>query len=1283
MNNAIKKSIKELEEDITEVAKTATNKTLGKKVVKRLKSTLNDLYKIYKKNTAKIVKEKTITKPIARLFKNEFSNIDLIPSKKKSSKERQKIRFGELDNANINEINKTKRKREHYKALGDAFKEIYITDNVNNEAIMKLVMSQKIQKELIDARQNKKTLNVHFEVNFEMLNNEGESVIRYYRNVLNSVPSFNVINTLINDFYDSLNEQILISVNQSQLVFSRIIKFTIRTTKINRRVGGSYIPLPEKVQNSNSCINVKNEDNRCFEYSILASKCFKLVSINGKTNPKVYKKHFDKIKIPENQKYPIDIIEDIPKYEELNKLRIMVYVIRNNMFDIEYKSESKYDETINLYLIEDEETENKHFSWIKNISRMRNHLSTDKKNKKYDCDNCYAKSYKTQEKLDEHMKLCMNHKRCLVELPKEGQNTMKFINQCNEFKHPFDIQADFESTLLKVSKRDNQKDIDEGGDDRKTNAYQKHVPNSFGLKYNCIHDKYSEPVKLFNSSNPEEVCKKWVEEVERLAKKSYDITQLNKDKIFWKDNEKELHDKNIKCCNCECKYDINNYKVAHHDHINGIFINSLCNECNLRFKYKKFLPVYLHNLKGYDSHLFIKSLYHYGYQQENNAKHENITCIPNNEEKYISFSKKIKVGEYTNKDKKKCPIMYEIRFIDTFAFMLSSIDSLTNNLKAGCTTTKEFRKAFKNTSNEFKDDKEFNLMIQKGVYPYDYIDNYDKLNTLKLPKIKHFYSKLTESMCKQEDYDRAHIVWNTFKCKSLMDYHNLYLKSDVLLLSDIWSNFREVCYKNYGLDCTYYYTSPSLAWDAMLKKTKVELELLTDNDKVLFVENGIRGGLSIISKRHAKANNEYIDDYDKSKEESYITYLDANNLYGGAMSEYLPFKGFEWDKRNWTKEKIMDLDDKGDNGFTFCVDLHIPEDKHDYFNGYVPLPVNKKIKKSELNDWQQKDYNECDITKLCCSLEDRKEYVVHYRMLKLALSLGFELTKVHKCLTYKQKPFLKEYIDLNTALRTKAKSDFEKDFYKLMNNSVFGKTMENVRNRIDFKLIASEEKANRLKNVNTFTIFNDDLVGVHIQKQKVKMNKPIYIGHCVLDDSKYTMIDFHYNFMKKKFKNIELCFSDTDSVCYHIKNDNVYDVIKDNINYFDLSNYPENHKLFDTTNKKVVNKFKNESIAEIKEFVGLRSKLYSYITNDDEEHKKCKGVKKYVVKKYIRHANYKNTLLTRENFNISQNVIRSYGHQLYSETTKKIALSAYSDKEYILDDNIHTLTHGHYKIGKK
>ena len=226
--------------------------------------------------------------------------------------------------------------------------------------------------------------------------------------------------------------------------------------------------------------------------------------------------------------------------------------------------------------------------------------------------------------------------------------------------------------------------------------------------------------------------------------------------------------------------------------------------------------------------------------------------------------------------------------------MASSLDSLTNNLKNGCKTIKDLRNVFKNTSDEFKDDDEFNLMIQKGIYPYDYIDNYERLNETKLPKKKKFYSKLNYSECSNEDYERARIVWSKFKCNKLLDYHNLYLKSDVLLLSDIWANFRDISYKNYNLDSTYYYTSPSLSFDAMILKTKINLELLTDIKMVCMVEKGIRGGLSQIMKRYAESNNKYMKKYDKTKEDSYITYLDANNLYGGAMSEHLPYANFKW-----------------------------------------------------------------------------------------------------------------------------------------------------------------------------------------------------------------------------------------------------------------------------------------------------------------------------------------------------------------------------------------------------
>ena len=290
----------------------------------------------------------------------------------------------------------------------------------------------------------------------------------------------------------------------------------------------------------------------------------------------------------------------------------------------------------------------------------------------------------------------------------------------------------------------------------------------------------------------------------------------------------------------------------------------------------------------------------------------------------------------------------------------------------------------------------------------------------------------------------------------------------------------------------------------------------------------------------------------------------------------------------------------------------------------------------------------------------------------------------------------------NTEQRAKATNEFEKDFYKLMNNSVYGKTMENVRNRINFKLVSSKEKAQGIRNtLLRYTIFCEDdeeesgkgLVGVHMCKQQVKLNKPIFIGQNVLDQSKYLMYDFHYNTMLKNFKreNIDLLFTDTDSLCYHIKKQNPYQLMKEQSHLFDLSNYPKNHEMNNNTNKKMIGKFKNESINQITEFVGLRSKLYAYRTDlsvdkdDHDEHKKCKGVKRSVVAQDITFQNYKNTLFDRQVFKIKQNGFRSYKHQIYTETVNKVALSHADDKSFIHANKVKCFTFGHYlnTIGAK
>jgi len=277
------------------------------------------------------------------------------------------------------------------------------------------------------------------------------------------------------------------------------------------------------------------------------------------------------------------------------------------------------------------------------------------------------------------------------------------------------------------------------------------------------------------------------------------------------------------------------------------------------------VPVKFHNLSGYDAHLFVKNL--------NMMGEGDIDCIPNTEELYISFSKCI----YDDEKKFK----YKIRFIDSFRFLPASLDKLAGNLEPN---------QFKHARETFSD--ECDLLLRKGVFPYDWFDSLEKLKETKLPPKEEFYSKLNDSETSDSDYEHAQKVWNHFGMKTFREYHDLYLKTDVLL-ADIFESFRGVSMENYKLDPCWYYTAPGLAWDACLKKTGVKLELLSDINMLLMIEKGIRGGVSMISKRYSKANNKYMKNFDPTKQSKFIQYFDANKLYRWAMSQPLPLNNFK------------------------------------------------------------------------------------------------------------------------------------------------------------------------------------------------------------------------------------------------------------------------------------------------------------------------------------------------------------------------------------------------------
>ena len=582
-----------------------------------------------------------------------------------------------------------------------------------------------------------------------------------------------------------------------------------------------------------------------------------------------------------------------------------------------------------------------------------------------------------------------------------------------------------------------------------------------------------------------------------------------------------------------------------------------------------------------------------------------------------------------------------LTFLDSFQFMSSSLERLVGNIP---------RESLKYTSQKFKG-KKLDLMAKKGVYPYYYMDSFNKFNE-KLPPKEEFYSILNNENISDEDYQHAQHVWNTFSLKNMGDYHNLYLTSDVLLLADVFENFRKTCLEYYKLDPCHYFTSPGLSWDAMLKMTNIKLELMTDIDIFQFIEKGLRGGISYIANRYGKANNKYMKEYDDKAPSKYIMYLDANNLYGWAMSQYLPTGGFRW----MTQKQIDNINlakykEDSNKGFIAEVDLEYPKELHNLHNDYPLAPEKVKVTKDMLSDYCQNIADKYNIStglvhKLIPTLGNKEKYVLHYRNLQLYINLGLKVTKVHQVLEFNQSPWLKQYIDFNTEKRKNAKNAFEKDFFKLMNNSVFGKTMENIRKRVDVRLVTDEKKLLQWVSKPTYVsgkIFNENLVVVHKIKETLTLNRPAYVGMCILDLSKTLMYDFHYNYIKEKYGDkTKLLFTDTDSLTYEIEAKDVYQDFWNDKNKFDNSDYSESSPYFDKTNKKVIGKFKDEAAGvPICEFIGLRSKMYSYIKDNQKGGKTAKGIKKNVIKKDIQHENYQETLFNNKQMYHKMKTIRS------------------------------------------
>ena len=1033
--------------------------------------------------------------------------------------------------------------------------------------------------------------------------------------------------------------------------------------------GSSYIPLPKELQNSaKGLINIKNEDNECFRWCHI--RHLNPQDKNPQRIKKTDKQYIEKLDYTDIE-FPVTV-KHYKRIEKQNSINVNVFGYElKQPFPI-YVSKEKHHDHMELLMIT--KGENKHYVLMKDFNKFM-YNQTKHGNKKHFCMHC-LQCFSREDVLTEHIPNCIaiNGEQA-IKMPEEGAE-VHFRNFQKQQAVPFVIYADFEAITEKV-------DSCQPSDKKSyTEAHQKHTDCGYGYKVVCCYDdKYSKPVQVFRGENAvykfmenmlEEVdwCKQTMEE------------QFNKPLEMTEEDEVDFQ-KATKCHICDQQYqgdlkdvvdikDIDSnteIRVRDHCHITGKFRGSAHQECNLKLQIKPDtikIPVFFHNLRGYDSHFIMQQIgeiakKHAYINKRGEECHMNINCIPNNMEKYMAFM----LGKH-------------LTFLDSMQFMLFGLNKLVENLPTD---------KFKYTDEEFQGE-ELKFVKRKGVYPYDHMDSFQKFEETELPTQEQFYNLLNDESISDEDYQHAQNVWKTFNMKSMGDYHDVYLKADVLLLADVFENFRKTCLQYYGLDPCYYFTSPGLSWDAMLKMTNIRLNLISDVDMYQFVEKGMRGGVSYIANRFGEANNKYMTEYDETAPEKHIMYLDANNLYGWAMSQYLPTGGFKW-----LNEEFLLLDDytdDSDKGLILEVDLEYPPELHDLHNDYPLAPEKVKVERDMLSAYCKKIAEKFNMSsglveKLIPTLGGKEKYVLHYRNLQLYLDLGMKLKKVHRVLEFNQSPWLKEYIDFNTVKRANAKNSFEKDFFKLMNNSVFGKTMENLRKRVDVRLVTNEKKLFKLTSKPTYVsckIFNEDLVAVHKIKETLTLNRPAYVGMCILDLSKTLMYDFHYNYIKDKYGDkAKLLFTDTDSLMYEIQTDDVYKDLFVDKDKFDNSDYPEDSPFYFGDNKKVIGKFKDEAAGvPIIEFVGLKSKMYSYIKDNGEGGKTAKGVKKNVIRNDMRHVNYNDVLMNNTQMRHKMRCIRSVKHQLGTYEINKISLSCYDDKRYIHDNGITSYAYSHYMI---
>ena len=836
----------------------------------------------------------------------------------------------------------------------------------------------------------------------------------------------------------------------------------------------------------------------------------------------------------------------------------------------------------------------------------------------------------------------------------------------------FRIYADFEA--------DNEKDNSIIGN-KTTNFYKQNpVLNGYHivsqledvLKSDC----YKSP---FGYDNVD-----WfVDEVTKLENKMAFYFKNTKKEINMKDEDKEDYRNDNVCRFCE--KEILSDKVRDHCHLTGKYRGPAHKKCNnnVTQDQSNFIPIMYHDF------MFFKKLV------DKKIDEVEFEIIPKTNEEYISVT----YG---------C-----VRFFDSYRFLSSVLGSLVKtlvdiglkkikNLKKQIVDkdeildivnkiveddriTKDLKRDYPNEiknleealldymgENDFETLKtgfpdKWKYLTKKLAYPNEYfnsIDDYQK--PVDILEKKDFFSKLKNKCPDAEEIEITKENIKIFDFKNGEELTEIYLKSDVLLLACVFEKFIKVSINEFKINPLNCVSLPGYTWQCGLKNTGINLQTLQDKDMIFLLEINIRGGISSVMG----------DRYTKTDENKKILYVDANILYGLSMSEPLPYDEIKFDK-NVTLEDILNTPDVSGIGDFVEVDLIYPDNIKEKTKKFPFAPVNKKINPDNFNDYMKeiKPDTYIETSKLICDWSDRKNYLIHYRMLKFYVRHGMIVDKVHEIISFKQSKWLEKNINFITQKRNQAvNDDFEKDFYKLLNNAFYSKTMENVRNRLKIKFAKKDEYREIIKQQSKLT-FN----GIHksyekcdsytFKQNEVLMDKPIHLGFSVLELSKLLMYETYYDKLQPYFgqENFQLHYMDTDSFVLSVNTKDIIKDLKNLENVFDFSNLDKNHELFSNKNEKVTGKYKIETPKNIwiDEFICLRSKMYAFKSGDDSKNK-LKGIFKSHSKNIKFEENIKCLDSAEYQQECNNYIIRSINHEMCLQEVKKSTLSIFDVKRCYL-----------------